>query len=109
VRLTYAGDAGTSSGGGGEPAPGGDLDHGAYSSALSTRQLGRLLLSARSMGSTQEFLRRHAAVLPEGAVVVADRQTSGKGAAPAAVIGGGLGARGWGEGREGAPMARGPR
>jgi len=31
------------------------------------------------MASTQEFMRRHASALPEGAVVVADRQTSGKG------------------------------
>jgi biotin-(acetyl-CoA carboxylase) ligase len=42
--------------------------------------MGRLLLSTRSIASTQEFMRRHAAVLPEGSVIVADQQTSGKGA-----------------------------
>lgn len=63
------------------PAPlDASLDAAAYSAALSTRQLGQLLLSTPSIASTQEFMRRHASVLPEGAACVAERQTSGKGA-----------------------------
>lgn len=56
------------------------LDCAAYAAALSTRQLGQLLLTTPSINSTQEFMRRHRSVLPEGTVLAADRQTSGKGA-----------------------------
>ncbi|GBF94770.1 hypothetical protein Rsub_07653 [Raphidocelis subcapitata] len=69
--LHYPGDAA------GAPPQG--FDASAYSSALSTRELGRLLLATPCIASTQEFMRRHAAVLPEGTVLVAERQTSGKG------------------------------
>ncbi|KAI8471829.1 MAG: hypothetical protein J3K34DRAFT_384539 [Monoraphidium minutum] len=61
------------------PPPPGGLNAGAFAAALATRQMGRLLLATPSIASTQEFMRRHSAVLPEGAVLVADRQTSGKG------------------------------
>lgn len=62
------------------PAPlDADLDAAAFSSALATRELGHVTLSAPSMASTQEFMRRHAATLPPGAVCVAARQTSGRG------------------------------
>jgi hypothetical protein len=74
--LHYPGDAAAA------PPPG--FDAAAYAAALSTRQLGRLLLATPSIASTQEFMRRHAGVLPEGTVLVAERQTSGKGAVPAA-------------------------
>lgn len=52
-----------------------------YSSALAAREMGALLLVAPSIGSTQEFMRRHSGVLPAGAVLAADRQSAGKGAA----------------------------
>ncbi|PNH09182.1 hypothetical protein TSOC_004209 [Tetrabaena socialis] len=44
-----------------------------------TRAMGRVLLCAADVGSTQELLQAHGGVLGDGAVVVADRQTSGKG------------------------------
>ncbi|KAG2438269.1 hypothetical protein HYH02_010967 [Chlamydomonas schloesseri] len=43
------------------------------------RTMGRALLVASVLGSTQELLRAHGSALGDGAVVVADRQTSGKG------------------------------
>ncbi|KAG2429540.1 hypothetical protein HXX76_010775 [Chlamydomonas incerta] len=45
----------------------------------SSRTMGRALLVAGVLGSTQELLRAHGSALGDGAVVVADRQTSGKG------------------------------
>jgi hypothetical protein len=41
--------------------------------------MGRTLLSTPSIPSTQEFMRMHSSVLPNGAVLVADQQTKGKG------------------------------
>lgn len=55
------------------------FDAVAYSSALATRHMGQLLLSTPTVASTQDFMRRHGSVLPEGSVLVADKQTSGKG------------------------------
>ncbi|GLC36411.1 hypothetical protein PLESTM_000440600 [Pleodorina starrii] len=44
-----------------------------------TRVMGRVLLAAATLGSTQELLRTHGSALGDGVVAVADRQTSGKG------------------------------
>ncbi|GLI70165.1 hypothetical protein VaNZ11_014788 [Volvox africanus] len=44
-----------------------------------TRTMGRVLLAAATLGSTQELLRTLGSILGDGAVVVADCQTSGKG------------------------------
>ncbi|GIL59402.1 hypothetical protein Vafri_14268 [Volvox africanus] len=44
-----------------------------------TRTMGRVLLAAATLGSTQELLRTLGPILGDGAVVVADCQTSGKG------------------------------
>ncbi len=50
-----------------------------FMSHLSSAALGHTLLSTELISSTQEFMRRHGAQLGSGAVMVADRQTSGKG------------------------------
>jgi biotin-(acetyl-CoA carboxylase) ligase len=42
--------------------------------------MGHVLLSTPSIPSTQEFMRMHTNVLPDGTVLVADQQTKGKGA-----------------------------
>ncbi|GIL87266.1 hypothetical protein Vretimale_1775 [Volvox reticuliferus] len=44
-----------------------------------TRTMGRVLLAAATLGSTQELLRTYGSILGDGAVAVADRQTGGKG------------------------------
>lgn len=41
--------------------------------------MGRVLLSTPSIPSTQEFMRLHSSVAPNGTVLVADQQTQGKG------------------------------
>lgn len=41
--------------------------------------MGHTLLFTPSIPSTQEFMRMHSSVLPDGAVLVADQQTKGKG------------------------------
>lgn len=41
--------------------------------------MGHILMTTPSIPSTQEFMRAHSSVLPEGAVLVADQQTKGKG------------------------------
>jgi len=48
-------------------------------SRLGTSSLGHTLLTASELPSTQEFMRRHGVRLGDGVVMVADRQTSGKG------------------------------
>lgn len=55
------------------------LDSAAVFKHLSSRRMGRALLSTPSIPSTQEFMRQHTSVLPDGAVLVADQQTKGKG------------------------------
>ncbi|GFR40290.1 hypothetical protein Agub_g471 [Astrephomene gubernaculifera] len=44
-----------------------------------TKLMGRVLLAAPLLGSTQDLLRTHGSALGDGVVAVADRQTSGKG------------------------------
>ncbi|KAG2488431.1 hypothetical protein HYH03_012938 [Edaphochlamys debaryana] len=55
------------------------LSSGAGAGAGPARVMGRVLLAAGEVGSTQELLRSHGAALGDGAVAVADRQSSGKG------------------------------
>lgn len=62
----------------GARAPG--FDAGAYFGALRTRALGGVLLAARELPSTQTLLQDNAALMPDGAVAVAERQVAGKGA-----------------------------
>ena len=45
----------------------------------SVEDFGRVLLSTPSIPSTQEFMRLHSSVAPNGTVLVADQQTQGKG------------------------------
>ncbi|WIA41073.1 hypothetical protein OEZ86_004707 [Tetradesmus obliquus] len=46
---------------------------------LTSRRMGHTLLTTASIPSTQEFMRAQSMVLPEGAVLVADQQSRGKG------------------------------
>ena len=46
---------------------------------LGSSTLGHTLLTASEIPSTQEFMRRHGIQLGDGIVMVADRQSSGKG------------------------------
>jgi hypothetical protein len=55
------------------------LDTPAVFQHLTTKRMGRTLLSTPSIPSTQEFMRMHSSVLRDGAVLVADQQTKGKG------------------------------
>lgn len=50
-----------------------------FVSALSTKVLGKTLLSTSLIPSTQTLLRQHFAKFPDGTICVADVQTSGKG------------------------------
>lgn len=49
----------------------------AFFGALDSRRAGHALLVAGDIASTQEFMRQHSSRLPDGALFVADRQTSG--------------------------------
>ena len=49
--------------------------------SVSTAALGHVLLSAATLPSTQTLLQGNNALIPSGAVCVADRQQAGKGAA----------------------------
>eukprot|EP00887_Chlorella_sp_A99_P000364 scaffold13.g364.t1 len=51
----------------------------AYFAALRSSVLGRVLMTAESIGSTQEVVQENAARLPDGLLFVADRQAGGKG------------------------------
>jgi hypothetical protein len=55
------------------------LDTATVFQHLSTQHMGRVLLSTPSIPSTQEFMRLHSSVAPDGTVLVADQQTQGKG------------------------------
>lgn len=55
------------------------LDTAAVFKHLKTQRMGHSLLSTPSISSTQEFMRQHTSVLPDGTVLVADQQTGGKG------------------------------
>lgn len=46
---------------------------------LTSQRMGHVLLSTPSIPTTQEFMRMHTSVLPDGTVLVADQQTKGKG------------------------------
>ncbi|KAK9835207.1 hypothetical protein WJX81_005751 [Elliptochloris bilobata] len=61
----------------GKAGPG--LDADAYFGALQTRALGGVLLAAAELPSTQTLLQDNAALVPDGAVAVANRQVAGKG------------------------------
>ena len=50
-----------------------------FMSQLHSSSLGHILLTAADIPSTQEFMRRHGTKLADGVVMVADRQSSGKG------------------------------
>jgi len=50
-----------------------------YMSALDTRVLGRVLLTAGSTTSTQVLVQENAARLPNGLTFIADKQYGGKG------------------------------
>jgi hypothetical protein len=50
-----------------------------YKQALHSRDMGRALMVTPSISSTQEFMRQHTSTLPEGAVLIAEQQVSGKG------------------------------
>ncbi|KXZ49683.1 hypothetical protein GPECTOR_20g540 [Gonium pectorale] len=63
----------------GQPPPTAAVGVGGGGGAGGSRSLGRVLLAAPLLGSTQEVLRTHGSALGDGAVVVADRQTGGKG------------------------------
>lgn len=52
---------------------------GSYFPRLSTKVLGTVGLFSPSLPSTQEFVKTHSGLLPDGTVVVADIQTVGKG------------------------------
>lgn len=75
-----------------DPQAAGSSSHGVTSSWWDTStffkhlrcaSMGTTLLSTPSIPSTQEFMRQHASVLPQGTVLVADQQTKGKGGWPA--------------------------
>ena len=55
------------------------FDAAAVMQQLNTVQLGRTLLSAARLPSTQTLLQRNAQHLPDGTVCVADVQSGGKG------------------------------
>lgn len=55
------------------------LDRAVVFSHLTSQHMGRVLLSTPSIPSTQDFMRQHTSVVPDGAVLVADQQTKGKG------------------------------
>lgn len=63
---------------GGNP---GSLDQATYASLLTTDRLGRALVTAAELPSTQDFLMQSAQHLPQGVVCVADVQTKGRGRA----------------------------
>ncbi len=50
--------------------------------AARTRVMGRVLLAAGVLGSTQQLVRGHGSALGDGVVVVADRQSGGMGKLP---------------------------
>jgi hypothetical protein len=50
-----------------------------FFAALTSQDMGQLLLTTSSIESTQSFLRAHSQCLPAGTVLVADQQTQGKG------------------------------
>ena len=58
-----------------------------YFESLETSLLGRVLLTAGTVGSTQEVVQENVSRLPDGLVLVADKQAGGRGgmsqAAPA--------------------------
>lgn len=58
------------------------FDVAAFSRRLRSRRLGRVLLAAAELGSTQEVARSYGQLLGDGVAVVADRQTAGRGALP---------------------------
>ena len=57
-------------------------DGGVENSASTSSPLGRMLLTAAAVSSTQEVVQENAVLLPDGLVFVADRQASGKGGQP---------------------------
>ena len=63
----------------GAGAGGSALDAPSFFAALTTRRLGRVLLSAPALPSTQALLQGTGARAPDGAVAVADAQSAGKG------------------------------
>jgi len=50
-----------------------------YLAALTARRVGTLVIGAGEISSTQTFVQQNAHLLPDGTVVVADRQGTGKG------------------------------
>jgi len=60
-------------------AAGSAFDAAAYFAALRSTSVGHVLLAAGTMASTQEYARAAAGRLPDGAVLLADRQSSGRG------------------------------
>lgn len=57
----------------------GAFSSAAYFRSLSTRRLGRVLLSAAELPSTQGLVQHNHGALPDGTVVVVDRQSAGRG------------------------------
>lgn len=53
-----------------------------FMSHLSSSSMGHVLLTAADINSTQQFLQQHSAAFGPGCVMVADRQSSGKGEQP---------------------------
>lgn len=65
----------------------GAFDAASFHAALTTRVLGRVLLTAAATASTQVVVQENSARLPDGLVFVADKQMGGKGE-PSAGCGG---------------------